>query len=49
MMITKEKAKEMARNFLDNMIIEDILRLAEYGCEMEINDGRVRAINVPKK
>lgn len=49
MIITKEKAEEMSRNFLNGLTIEGVLRLAEDGCELEINDGRVRAINVPEK
>lgn len=49
MMINGKRAEELSRNFLDNMTIEGILRLAEDGCEFEINDGRVRAINTPRK
>ncbi len=49
MIITREKAEEMSRNFLNGLTIEGVLRLAEDGCELEINDGMVRAINVPKK
>lgn len=49
MMINGKRAEELSRNFLDNLTIEGVLRLAEDGCELEINDGRIIAINVPKK
>lgn len=49
MMINGKRAGELSRNFLDNSTIEGVLRLAEDGCEFEINDGRIKAINVPEK
>lgn len=49
MMINGKRAEELSRYFLDNLTIEGALRLAEDGYEVEINDGRIRAIHVPEK